>query len=1133
MTDLSSYGPRRRIRGGPGARGPQYGAGRYPFGVGARRLGRILDSLGVGAGKGGRGRRSGTIRMRAANVWLPTRANGSPIPSSGMIDGYASRPSGARRVPWVVDAAELSEGGAADILGRIMGSRAVEYDAGSSIIIGSDLAYMAESARLAGLIVAGQQYLPHIEPVPGAEGGGWWYEVSWNPVITAEYSEQFESLSGRMPGAVRAITKTRDAGAGRKGGRGGRAGAPSYRTDGPRNPPQAVLLRFVRRMVDHLVRDSVSAGARAPAAGPGFDSAHDAWMHHLRSPEPTEISGPDVRRLHEQVEEWQRPVSLQARSPLRLCFRLEEPAGSDDAWLIRYLLQPRSDPSLLVPADKAWNARSSAVALPRGVNAKEALLTSLGQASRIMPALTDGLDAAGGGGGGGGASMRGYATDTDGAYRFLTREAAALRQAGYGVILPAWWTGRGSKARIRAQANVRAPRMKARGLFDFRSVVSFDWKVAIGDQEMTLGELRDLARAKAPLVRMRGEWAEVSPEDIRQAVRFLQKGGGSGRAPFLDVIRMGAGAAGVPGGGGGSGGGIDVEVTSRDGHVRRILDQLADKTKLRDLAQPAGFSGTLRPYQLRGFSWMAFLQRWGLGGCLADDMGLGKTIQVLALIQRHARQSAGSRKPFLLVCPTSVIGNWKREAGRFTPGLDVAVHHGADRARGAAAFRRMAGGHDVVVSSYGLLHRDLKAFRDAGWGGIVLDEAQNIKNPNTKQAQAARAVGADCRFALTGTPVENNVGDLWSIMEFLNPGLLGGQSSFKRDFFVPIQMLQDAGAAERLKTATGPFVLRRLKTDRSIISDLPEKVETKTYCQLTREQATLYEAVIEDVGGVLGMDGGGGGGRPGAAGRGPRRGESDVSAFRRKGLILAALTKLKQACDHPAVLLKDNSQSSGGGGGGARSGKLMRLTEMLSEVTEAGDSALVFTQFVEMGRIIRDHLQGALGRETLFLHGGTPRSQRDAMIERFQEGHDDGAGGGGGGKGPKNGKNPESGGGGGKGGRAVEPKIFVISLRAGGTGLNLTAASHVFHFDRGWNPAVEDQATDRAFRIGQRRNVQVHKMICSGTLEERIDDTIEMKKGVSEMVVGAGENWLTEMSNEDLRSILALSADATMAAEDS
>ena len=920
---------------GPGPRGPQSGAGRYPFGVGARRLGRILDSLGVGAGKGGRGKRGGTRRMCSVNVWLPTRANGSPIPSSGMIDGYASRPSGARRVPWVVDAAELSEGGATGMLGQITGSRAVEYDAGSIIIIGSDLAYMAESVRLAGLIVAGQQYLPHIEPVPGAEGGGGRrrYEVSWNPVITAEYSEQFESLSGRMPGAVRAITKARDAGAGQKGrARGGRGAAPSYRTDGPRNPPQAALLRFVRRIVNYLVRDAVSAGPRAPAAGPGFDSVHDAWMHHLRSPGPTEISGPAAGRLHEQVEEWQRPVSLQAGSPLRLCFRLEEPAGSDGAWLIRYLLQPRSDPSLLVPADKAWNARSSAVALPRGVNAREALLTSLGRASRIMPALADGLDAAAGAGGG--ASMGGYATDAQGAYRFLTREAAALRQAGYGVILPAWWTGRGPRARIRARADVRAPRMKARGLFDFRSVVSFDWKVAIGGQEMTLKELRDLARAKAPLVRMRGEWAEVSPEDIRQAVRFLQKGGGSGRAPFLDVIRMGAGAVGVPGAGAGSGG-IDVEVTSGDGHIRRILDQLAGKTKLEDLAQPAGFSGALRPYQLRGFSWMAFLQKWGLGGCLADDMGLGKTIQVLALIQRHVRQQAGARKPFLLVCPTSVISNWKREAGRFTPELDVAVHHGADRARGAAAFRRMAGGHDVVVSSYGLLHRDLKTLRDAGWGGIVLDEAQNIKNQDTKQARASRAVIADCRFALTGTPVENNVGDLWSIMEFLNPGLLGGQSSFKRDFFVPIQMLQDAGAAERLKAATGPFVLRRLKTDKSIISDLPEKVEAKTYCQLTREQATLYEAVIEDVSGVLGMGGpGGGGGGPGAAGRGPQKGKSDVSAFRRKGLILAALTKLKQVCDHPAVFLKDNSQSSGGDGG---DGRALRQADAADRDAVGGD----------------------------------------------------------------------------------------------------------------------------------------------------------------------------------------------------
>lgn len=1075
----------------PRGRKSRSGAGsRYPFGVDAAGLKGILRSLG--------------LRPRAAyaaNVWLPTRANGNPVPSSGMIDGYSSRPASAKRVPWAIDVAELSGADAIEMLCRTMGNRMITREDGGGIIIGPDLAYMVEAMRLAGLIVAGQQYLPDIRPSPDAgRMSGGWHEVSWSPVFSAEYSEQFESLSGRMPGAVRAITKME---------RRQRGADMSYRSSGPKNPPEAVLRRFVGRLADHLVRTAAAArGAGGAPTNSKFDSVHDAWLHHLRAPGAMEARGHGISLLCEQVEEWKLPVTSAARSPLRLCFRLEEPRGQDGAWLIRYLLQPRSDPSLLVPADAAWEARSSTVALPRGVNAKEFLLTSLGQAAGIMPSLTGGQGPGGGEAAAGSVGMKGRITDAGGAYRFLTKEAAALRQAGYGVILPAWWTGRGPK--IRAKANVRAPKTRSSGMFDFRSVVSFDWRIAIGDQEMTIGELRELARAKAPLVMMRGEWTEVSPDDIRGAIKFLQRGAG-GKRSLMDVLRMGMGVPGAGGAGGAAPAGadsegIDIEVTSKDSRILRILNQLRDKTKMEDRAQPAGFSGELRPYQLRGFSWMSFLQRWGLGGCLADDMGLGKTIQVLALIQQYKRQQskkggAGGQKPFLLICPTSVISNWKREAQRFTPELDVMVHHGSSRASGAAAFRREAQRHDVVVSSYGLMHRDLKAIKSAGWGGIVLDEAQNIKNPHTKQARASRAIDADCRFALTGTPVENSVGDLWSVMEFLNPGLLGSEAAFRRNFFVPIQMMQDAGAAERLKRATGPFMLRRLKTDKSIISDLPEKVETKTYCQLTKEQATLYGAVIEEVGGILGMGDGDKNGKKGGAGRG-------VSEFRRKGIILAALAKLKQVCDHPAVFLKDNSQTSGAAGR-SRSGKLARLTEMLSEVTEAGDSALVFTQFVEMGHVIRDHLQESLGREVLFLHGGTPRSQRDAMVERFQEGH-------------------------GEEGRpgAAEPRIFVISLRAGGTGLNLTAASHVFHFDRWWNPAVEDQATDRAFRIGQKRNVQVHKMICSGTLEERIDDTIEMKKGVSRMVVGAGEGWLTEMSNEDLRDILALSADATMAAEE-
>jgi SNF2 family DNA or RNA helicase len=494
-----------------------------------------------------------------------------------------------------------------------------------------------------------------------------------------------------------------------------------------------------------------------------------------------------------------------------------------------------------------------------------------------------------------------------------------------------------------------------------------------------------------------------------------------------------------------------------------MLDQLQGRAAFEELPPPEAFSGTMRPYQLRGYSWLAFLKRFGLGACLADDMGLGKTIQALALVQRD--WTAGERRPVLLVCPTSVVGNWQKEAARFTPELPVLVHHGIARNRGAA-FRLEAGRHALVVSSYALLHRDQAVLEEIDWAGVILDEAQNIKNAETKQARAARSLTTGYRIALTGTPVENNVGDLWSLMEFLNSGFLGSHSGFRKRFFVPIQVYSDRNVSERLRRITGPFILRRLKTDKSIISDLPEKLEMKVFCNLTKEQASLYEAVVKDTQEAI----------------------ESAEGIERKGLVLATLMKLKQVCNHPAQFLKDNSAVDG------RSGKLARLGEMMEEVLGAGDRALIFTQFTGMGDILQRHLQETFGVEVMYLHGGSTKKQRDAMVERFA--------------------------------RQDGPRVFLLSLKAGGTGLNLTGANHVFHFDRWWNPAVENQATDRAFRIGQTRNVQVHKFVCVGTLEEKIDEMIERKKDVAGLVVGTGEAWLSKMSNAELRALFALRKDA-------
>ncbi|MEP7270908.1 MAG: DEAD/DEAH box helicase [Acidobacteriota bacterium] len=789
-----------------------------------------------------------------------------------------------------------------------------------------------------------------------------------------------------------------------------------------------------------------------------FESVHDRWLHALRASDGVmEIANNDLAALAEQVREWRRPISVSAASPFRLCFRLEEPDQESETgnagWYVRYLLQAAADQSLLVPVADAWDAKGrAATALKLGkFNPRESLLAMLGQAAGLSAHIEQSLKSAAPGG---------YYLNSVGAHEFLAREALLLEQAGFGVMLPAWWTRKGTKLRLSARANVKSPKMKGGGGLSLDQLVQFDWEVALGGQTLSLKELEALARLKEPLVRLRGQWVELNAQEIQAALDFW-KGKVTSSVTLRDVARIAMGKAKVPGG-------LDVEGVIADGWIADWLAQLDGRRTPVELDVPAEFQGTLRPYQVRGYSWLGFLKEWGFGACLADDMGLGKTVQTLALIEREWRQNR--TRPVLLVCPTSVIGNWQKEAARFTPDLPVLAHHGVTRAKGAA-FKKEAEKQAMVISSYSLLQRDIGVLGGVDWSGVILDEAQNIKNPEARQSKAARALSSDYRIALTGTPVENNVGDLWAIMEFLNPGWLGTQAEFKRNFFLPIQTQRNLEATERLKRLTGPFILRRLKTDKSIIADLPDKMEMKVYCTLTKEQASLYEAVVRDA----------------------SRSLDKTKGIQRKGIVLATLSKLKQVCNHPAQFLGDNSAIAG------RSGKLARLTEMLEEVMAAGERALIFSQFAEMGAITQRHLQQTFGQEVIFLHGAVSRKNRDQMVERFQSG---------------NGASQDG------------PRLFVLSLKAGGTGLNLTAANHVFHFDRWWNPAVENQATDRAFRIGQTRSVQVHKFLCAGTLEEKIDEMIESKQSLADSIVGTGEGWLTELSTIQLKELFALRQDA-------
>jgi non-specific serine/threonine protein kinase len=626
------------------------------------------------------------------------------------------------------------------------------------------------------------------------------------------------------------------------------------------------------------------------------------------------------------------------------------------------------------------------------------------------------------------------------------------------VLLPGWWSRPGRRFGVRLRGSTPpAPGAVAKDSgFGLETMADFRWQLAVGDDALTEEELAALASSRQGLVRLRGQWVSLDPGKLAAGLSLLA-GGGYDRLSLAEVLHQAGSAEGGPGG-------LEVLGVDVDGWLGDLLSGSAEHRLAPADAGP-GFTGTLRPYQQRGLAWLAFLGRAGLGGVLADDMGLGKTVQLLALLSGDAPQAG----PTLLVCPMSLVGNWQREAGRFTPAVRVHVHHGTERARGAA-FARAVAASDLVVTTYALAARDATALAAVDWHRIVLDEAQAIKNAATKAAQAIRALPAAQRIAVTGTPVENRLADLWSIMEFANPGLLGSAASFRQRFATPVERYGDEAAADRLRRLTQPFVLRRMKTDRSIISDLPEKLEMEVVCNLTREQAGLYQAVVEDMmARIEEAEAGGDGG------------------IARRGLVLATMTKLKQVCNHPAQLLRDGSPFTA-----ARSGKLQRLEGILEEVLVAGEKALLFTQYAEFGALLRAHLSARFGQEVAFLHGGVGKAARDDLVTRFQSGASD------------------------------TPSVFVLSLKAGGTGLTLTAANHVVHVDRWWNPAVEDQATDRAFRIGQRRAVQVRAFVCAGTLEERIATMIREKRGLAARIVGTGEQWLTELSTAQLRELIAL-----------
>lgn len=784
-------------------------------------------------------------------------------------------------------------------------------------------------------------------------------------------------------------------------------------------------------------------------------------------------------------------------APFRPALQLLEPDEDESYWRLQLVLQDKRDESALVPIRLADDGEPSGLwptAWSAHVHERAA-----GWLERLRGSLPPERFAVGG-------DVLGEPLSDEIAWRFLTAESQQLLEAGWQVLLPAWWEAASrKKPRLRAKiSSGENSRSGGESLFGLDSLVDFDWRISIGDADLSEAEFAELVARGERLVRFKGKWVSLDPALLAQIQRAMAGMDKSQGLSFQDVLQLHLLGAGDE---------DNAEATEEqlqedanrlrlevelNEHLVHLIGQLGQRSEWPKPAVPAGLKAELRTYQHEGFAWLAFLRRFGLGACLADDMGLGKTVQLIAYLL-HIKENTGpdaSRRqtdppgwPSLIICPTSVLGNWQKELQRFAPSLNVMLHYGSRRLD-AGFFYGAASQADVVLTSYATAALDQELLKEFTWASICLDEAQNIKNAQTKQSAAVRSFPALHRIALTGTPIENRLSELWSIYDFITPGYLGSAKAFNDRFTNAIEKERDEKRTADLQRLVKPFMLRRKKKDPNILLDLPDKNEMKTYVHLTAEQAALYDQTVN---GLL-------------------QRMQKLEGIERKGAILAALTGLKQLCDHPMLLTKEalpewNSENKIDTTTLiSRSSKLERLLDMVKELREEDERCLIFTQYVGMGKMLQAVLQQELGEPVLYLNGSTSKTARDRMIERFQAparpadklqtGTEEAI--------------------------SDQPNVFILSLKAGGVGLNLTAANHVFHFDRWWNPAVENQATDRAYRMGQTRDVQVHKFIALGTLEEKIDEMLESKQQLSDNVISSSEGWITELSTDALKDLFTL-----------
>ncbi|TGA97223.1 DEAD/DEAH box helicase [Sporolactobacillus shoreae] len=608
--------------------------------------------------------------------------------------------------------------------------------------------------------------------------------------------------------------------------------------------------------------------------------------------------------------------------------------------------------------------------------------------------------------------------------------------------------------------NIRSEDENQRSLFSLSSLINYDWRIAVGDIQLSVSEFRQLVSENQSFIRHEGEWIHLPMKRMVKA--FTEMGG------VMEIFDKKPSVAGALR--------LDALTHKKRNklikvHLERGLDDYLNhiiNKPSKIIPVPEGFSGQLRPYQKKGFTWLANLRHQRVGGCLADDMGLGKTVQAIAYLDHCKTLPAEPvpermfQGPALVICPTSLVANWNHEFRTFSPELDIYTHHGASRLHGQLLEERLRSS-DVMVTSYAIFTKESEALKQIYWKSVILDEAQAIKNPHAQKTRAIRTISSAHRLVLTGTPIENRLEELWSIMDFLNPGYLGSLERFRKQFIGPVEKKSSRSKTGELTKIIRPFILRREKTDRRIIQDLPDKFETKKTCFLSKDQASLYQTVVNRLTQSVGTS----------------------SGIKRKGMILSALTKLKQVCDHPALVLGKEGEQK-------KSGKMDLFYDLLEPLFDRNEKVLVFTQYVQMGQqLLQETRKRHPDADVFFLHGSLSAEQREKLIQRFQSG-------------------------------VRKKTLFILSLKAGGVGINLTAAGYVFHYDRWWNPAVEEQATDRAYRIGQERNVHVYKLICEGTLEERIDLLIERKKKLQRQILGQGDGWLTEMSDQEIFDLIKL-----------